>query len=479
MKSVLCATILASMGLTGSAAAWTFSQTQRGAEAHDLIVARHGGAYTNENIVAYVDQLGRRLAAETEQADQGWQFTVLDNATVSAFAQPGGYIYVTRGLLAFANDEAELAGVLAHQAAHSLLDNFEDPPDVTLTPDAPLAPGGRLDGLTVAETTFDLPQPTRRALDGARPIHTPEMQAAAAAKSVEILNEAGYPASSYLAFAERLLSQEALARVLEGMGEVELLGATAEAKAQTVAAIEAAARAEVTDVVSADYASPYLSVIRGLTYGESPTQGMVRDGRFVHPALGIAFDIPRGFTSEITAGEMIARGPNGATLILDTTDAASLRLDSYLRDTWAPALTRAVASGYLYDLATREIGGFDAASAFLPYEDDAGPKVVQLVTIKTEQRTYRFRAISAAADFETALRMEEAINSFRPLPPAVSASVKPYWIHVHRIGEGDSVNLFAAAMPIRENPETRFRALNGYPDERVPMVGELVKLVME
>ena len=74
----------------------------------------------DERMQKYVNQLGRWLALQTERPDLNWHFGVLDSPNVNAFAAPGGYIFITRGLLLKLRNEAELAGVLAHEIAHVL-----------------------------------------------------------------------------------------------------------------------------------------------------------------------------------------------------------------------------------------------------------------------------------------------------------------------------------------------------------------------
>ena len=76
------------------------------------------GFYKDPAVNAYVADLGMRMAAESERPELPWEFHVVDDASVNAFAIPGGFIYVTRGLLGAINNEAELAGVLGHEIAH-------------------------------------------------------------------------------------------------------------------------------------------------------------------------------------------------------------------------------------------------------------------------------------------------------------------------------------------------------------------------
>jgi predicted Zn-dependent protease len=93
-------------------------EVKLGREQHPEIVREFGGEYDDPQLRAYVESLGRLLAQTSELPNLDWHFTVLDTPVVNAFALPGGYVYVTRGLLALADNEAELAGVLAHEIGH-------------------------------------------------------------------------------------------------------------------------------------------------------------------------------------------------------------------------------------------------------------------------------------------------------------------------------------------------------------------------
>src|SRR5512134_1860794 len=76
------------------------------------------GLYPDTQVQAYVEGLGQRLAKASERPSLPWSFKVVDDATVNAFALPGGFIYVTRGIMAHLRSEAELAGVLGHEIGH-------------------------------------------------------------------------------------------------------------------------------------------------------------------------------------------------------------------------------------------------------------------------------------------------------------------------------------------------------------------------
>src|SRR5262249_16114919 len=88
-----------------------------GREGYTAAIAEYG-QYDDAVVSAYVGSVGRKVGAASESPELPWGFTVLDDAVVNAFAMPGGYIYVTRGLLAHMQSEAQLAGVLGHEIGH-------------------------------------------------------------------------------------------------------------------------------------------------------------------------------------------------------------------------------------------------------------------------------------------------------------------------------------------------------------------------
>jgi predicted Zn-dependent protease len=92
-------------------------EIQMGREGHPAVLAEFG-AYEDRELQTYVDSIGQALARESHLPNLEWHFTLLDDPAVNAFALPGGYIYITRGILAHLNSEAQLAGVLGHEIGH-------------------------------------------------------------------------------------------------------------------------------------------------------------------------------------------------------------------------------------------------------------------------------------------------------------------------------------------------------------------------
>ena len=93
------------------------SEIQEGKKAHAQVLQEYG-VVKNARLQAYVNDVGQRLARQSHRSQLQWTFTLLDSPEINAFALPGGYVYITRGILAYMEDEADLAGVLGHEIGH-------------------------------------------------------------------------------------------------------------------------------------------------------------------------------------------------------------------------------------------------------------------------------------------------------------------------------------------------------------------------
>ena len=113
-----CSTNPATGGQSFTAFMSRSDEMRVGAEEHPKILKQFNGAYQEGQVAAYAGRVGAALARVTEVTAMPFTFTVLNTDKVNAFALPGGYVYITRGLLALADDEAEMAGVLAHEIGH-------------------------------------------------------------------------------------------------------------------------------------------------------------------------------------------------------------------------------------------------------------------------------------------------------------------------------------------------------------------------
>ena len=89
-----------------------------GQSEHEKIINQFGGEYKNKKLENYIESLGNFLVSTSELSEKKFTFTILDTPIINAFALPGGYIYLTRGLIYLCQNEAQLAGVIAHEIGH-------------------------------------------------------------------------------------------------------------------------------------------------------------------------------------------------------------------------------------------------------------------------------------------------------------------------------------------------------------------------
>src|SRR5918912_469451 len=118
--AALTATACATNPATGKKQISLMSEEQEIAlgKQSDPEIRREMGVYNDPGLQEYISAVGMKLARGSERPNLPWHFTVVDSPAVNAFALPGGYIYITRGILPFLDDEAQLAGVLGHETGH-------------------------------------------------------------------------------------------------------------------------------------------------------------------------------------------------------------------------------------------------------------------------------------------------------------------------------------------------------------------------
>jgi len=303
-----------------------------GAEQHDQILAEFGGAYDDPKIAAYVDSIGQFLALTSERPNVKFTFTVLNSPIVNAFALPGGYIYVSRGLLALAGDEAELAGVIAHEIGH-----------VAARHGAQRMSSGIMAqlGLGLLSILTDSPELSGIAQLGAMAAiqgYSRDQEFEADMLGVHYLERAGFDTEAMASFLAKMRAHsEVEGRIAghSGSGDQFDIFATHPRTAERVRrAVQAANVSRVAQpIVGREI---YLNKINGMLFGDDPGQGVVRGRQFLHPDLGFRFEAPPDFSLLNGQTQVLGRGPDGAILVFDADSRPDGRpMTGYLQDIWA------------------------------------------------------------------------------------------------------------------------------------------------
>jgi predicted Zn-dependent protease len=281
------------------------SERQLGAEQHPLLLAEFGGSY-DEPEALYVRRIGEKVA---KAADLGGQctFTLVNSDVVNAFAVPGCYIYVTRGLMGIVNSEAELASVLAHELGHIVADHSERQQKRSLWRQLGVLAVGFVTG------SEGLTRLAGNAAGYFTLRYSRKQEYESDDLGIRYLRLAGYDPDAAGDMLSALARNEQFLARTRGRDEAQGIPEWARTHPLTENRIErsreAAAATGAADLPENE--RPFLREVDGLLYGDDPQQGFVMGRRFAHPVMRIGFDAPEGFTLTNSPEAILIDGPDG------------------------------------------------------------------------------------------------------------------------------------------------------------------------
>jgi predicted Zn-dependent protease len=433
---------------------------------HARILASYGGVYENARLQATIEKTVERLVAASERPDLKYRVTMLNSPAINAFALPNGNLYISRGLVALANDKAELASVLAHEMGHVIArhaaireeqarqtaiigtlvnDVLSDPQTGALAlakSKLTLASFSRAqefeaDGIGVgisARAGFDSFGASRFLTDMQRnaDLKTPG-SGAADPRALDFL-------SSHPATPERVKNALANARQFSGPGAGER------------------------------DRNEYLADLDGMVYGEDPSEGFARGRKFQHPKLGFTFTAPPGFSLDNTAQAVLGlKDGGGEAMRLDVVSVpAEQSLPDYLKSGWIENVDIASVEDF-------QVNGFAAATATAKGDQWA----FRLFAVRFGSDVYRFifAAKTMSAPSDRAFR--ESVNTFRRMSLKESAEIHPLRLKIHTVRADDTPEKLARQMAVADQPLQRFLVLNGLASGEKLKPGDKVKLVVE
>ena len=439
-----------------------------GAQEHPKILARFGGAYEDPRVGGYVAEIGGRLAANSEMSRFPFTFTVLNSPEVNAFALPGGYVYVTRGLLALANSEAELAAVIGHEIGHVVARHTAQ----RYSQSVAAGVGVALLGAVVGGATQQLAQlGSELYLAG----FSREQEFEADQLGVRYLKNAGYESYAMGGFLKNLIRNKTLQ---EQIRDDDLPNADFfSTHPNTPDRVARAAAAGAVGVVGRD---ALLQNVAGLVFGDDPSQGLIRGRRFSHPDLGLTFEAPPGFRLTNTQQAVYARKRNAAIVRFDAARRDEAHPDPriYLTEIWA--LNTA-----LSNVERISIGGLPAATASArvsgSLDDYRGPLDARFVAVQfPSNKLFRLLFLSVptqTSGLETDFR--RTTFSLRTLSSTEISQLVPLTVEVLDVRPGSTSESLAAGLPFSSLRLERFRVLNGFNPGDQPVPGEKVKVIAE
>jgi predicted Zn-dependent protease len=432
---------------------------------HLRILTSYGGAYEVARLQDEIGKLVDRLVSASERPDLKYEVTILNSPAINAFALPNGRLYITRGLIALANDRSELASVLAHEMGHVIARH------------AQIREEQARQAMIVSHVVSDV-------------LSDPQMGALALAKSkltiasfsraqefeadgigVGIAARAGFDPFG----AARFLND------MQRNADLKSSGSNADPRAVDFLSTHPATPDRVTNALAnaRQFSGPgngerdradYLASIDGLVYGEDPSEGFVRGRRFVHPKLAFTFTAPPGFSLDNTAQAVLGFKDGGdEAMRLDIVQVpAEQSLSDYLKSGWLEHIDAA-------SVQELTLNDFPAATATATGDNWS----FRLFAVRFGSDVYRFIFAAKNKTPDIDRSFQESIETFRRLSLKEASEVRPLHLKIVTVGTRDTVETLTRHMASIDHPADRFRVLNGLGPHDAIKPGLKVKLVVE
>jgi predicted Zn-dependent protease len=452
-------------------------ENQIGAEEHPKILAEFGGAYDEKpNLNAYVTQLGNAVAANAERKDLAYTFTVLNSEEINAFALPGGYVYITRGLLTLANNEAEVAGVLGHEIGHVNARHTAERAGQQQKAQIGAAiaqilgqmvggdTGGQLAGAAAGEIGADyLGQ------------FSQQQEFEADSLGVRYLSRASYDPQAMASFLDSLNNESHLEAKIAGNEAAADAYSMKQSHPRTPERVQRAiAEANVPVEGAVLNRDRLLQQIDGMAWGPDPRDGVIEGTTFIHPGLRFAFDAPQGMKLQNSPNAVVGQSQSSAMIFDLAAPAPGGSLTQYVASEWQEGAKIA-------DVQSFQVNGLEAATGVATGTINDTPVQIRMVAIRQSAKVvYRFLYAAPPNNFNAADRQFLAsAQSFREISAEEASGYAPKRIRVITVREGDTVASLSQQMQVPDDPDGWFRVLNHLGASDQLEAGQMVKIVVK
>jgi predicted Zn-dependent protease len=451
---------------------------QQGQQAYSEIVPQFGGLYTQGNEAGYVTNVGRKIAVQSGLAGSESAFTIslLNSPVNNAFATPGGYVYITRQLVALANDEAEMAGVLGHEVGHVAADHAGDRQKASSRAGLAGILGQVVGGLLGDSGLLG-------SLGGAIQNYAPAVaqlytlsysrgqEEQADDLGIRYLSQAGYDPTALSDMLGSLAAQTVIDQRAAGQDarSVPEWASTHPDPARRV--VRAQQIAQTYAPGGLRNRAQHLATIDGLLYGDDPKQGVIEGQTFLHPDLRLQFSVPQGYGMSNSATAVSIQGQNGQAQF--TTAPFSGDLPNYITS----ALQKIAGNTQLQagQVQRTTVNGIPAAYQVARANTQNGQVDVTVFAYQfSGTQAYHFVTITPVGS-----------NAFAPMFQSMSrlsaqdaARITPRRIDIVTAQSGDTVTGLARRMAYSNLQAERFMALNGMTGNTALQAGQQYKIVV-
>ncbi len=436
-----------------------------GSEGYKAVVAEYG-LYGDPALQAYVNEVGQKVARTSHQPSLAWHFAVLDDPTVNAFAMPGGYIYITRGILAHLNSEAQLAGVLGHEIGH-----------VTHRHTAERITQQQLYGLglgvasAVSETVRRYGDLAQQGLGLLFLKYSRDDERQADELGVAYATAAGYdPREIPSTYATLKRVGEQGGQRLPGFLSTHPDPGDREVTTATLA--KQAAQGKTGLTVNG---RGYVQRLDGVVFGSDPRQGYFVGDEYIHPTLRFQLTFPAGWKHQDTRSSVTAQEPGQqAVLQLTLADAGTLAPGAFVQ--------QLAGRGTFTDVAGKPetIGGFPAwvGRVSVP-QDQAAPVPAAAGYIRrADSLTFQVLGRSQQAGDANDAKIYASLRSFRAVTDLARLAVQPDRVKVEKVAATATLDATLRKLGAADSLFPTDALLNSLETDETVMAGTLLKVVV-
>lgn len=438
------------------------SDRKQGSEAHPQLIQEFGGTYNGPQ-AAYVARVGQNIAVQSGLSNARSDFTVtlLNSPVNNAFAIPGGYVYVTRQLMALMNDEAELAGVLGHEVGHVAAQHSKKRQSAA-TRNTILGVlgavlggaigdnGGVLGGLggLLQNNAMQVAQLATLGFSRSQELEADQL-------GVQYLRSAGYDSLALSTMLASLANQTNLDARLSG-GDARSLPAWASTHPDPASRVRNAQTlaSRIGGSGGTRNADAFLTSIDNMLYGDDPAQGVVEGNEFLHPDLRLRFAVPSGYGMQNGTSAVSISGSGGQAQF--STGPYDGDMNAYIAAAFKSVAGNTVISPGAIQRTT--VGGIPASYSTARVANQSGQVDVTVFAYEfSRSSAFHFVTLTKAGGGGV---FNSMFNSVRRLSAAEAAAIKPRRIDVVTVGRGDTMASLARRMAYGNYQAERFQVLN-------------------
>ncbi|MBT35085.1 MAG: hypothetical protein CMP15_02375 [Rickettsiales bacterium] len=440
-----------------------------GAREHPKIIKAFGGIYEDKNLQEYINNIGNRLAANSELPDIRWTFTILDSPVVNAFALPGGYIYVTRGLISLANDESEIASVIGHEIAH-----------VTARHTAERHAKATISGLGLEILDIVIGRPivsnlANIGMQGILSSFSRSQELEADKLGIRYIKKSNYDTEGSTRFLSRL---DVLTKISNEKNSnlINSIFATHPKTLDRVQYSKTLATNLSSDVMRNK--AKFLFAIDNMVYGDSSKHGVIRDNLFLHLDLNFKFEVPKDYKIDNQENAVISNNKDNTVIVIF--DGLINQESISLIEIVEANIGRSRLYNYDEFLINNRVAISVEDKSLVNYNGAKYNRKVYLIAWNNK-RVWRFTVLSAPNLLDNSiLEAENIVMSFDSLSNYDRKIAQPSRIKIIKVLEGDTINSLSQNMAVSKNKKELFCVLNGIDcsSENASLsIGEPIKMI--